>query len=151
MKSILYKYNPDVIVHFAAESHVDRSIDGPEKFAKTNIAGTLNLLHQSNQWLNESGRKAKNNFRFIHISTDEVYGSLGETGKFSENTAYDPSSPYSASKASSDHLAKSWFRTFDFPVIITNCSNNYGPFQFPEKLIPLMIINSSRVKIFLLR
>ena len=146
VKSILYKYNPDVIIHFAAESHVDRSIDGPEKFAKTNIAGTLNLLHQSNQWLNESGRKAKNNFRFIHISTDEVYGSLGETGKFSEKTAYDPSSPYSASKASSDHLAKSWFRTFDFPVIITNCSNNYGPFQFPEKLIPLMIINSLKGK-----
>ncbi len=143
VRSILNKYNPDVLVHFAAESHVDRSIDNPSDFVNTNILGTLNLLHESNQWLrrhNSSGRKE--NFRFIHISTDEVYGSLGEKGKFSENTPYDPSSPYSASKAGSDHLVRSWFKTFNFPILITNCSNNYGPYQFPEKLIPLMIINS---------
>ena len=139
---LLKKYEPEVIVHFAAESHVDRSIDGPIDFIRTNIMGTFNLLNESNQWLENTDTKIKNDFKFIHISTDEVYGSLGKEGKFSENTPYDPSSPYSASKASSDHLARSWYRTFDFPVIITNCSNNYGPYQFPEKLIPLMIINS---------
>ena len=139
---VLQKYNPDIIVHFAAESHVDRSIDGPAEFIQTNVVGTLNLLIESNQWLKELDRKTKDNFRFIHVSTDEVYGSLGEEGKFLETTPYDPSSPYSASKASSDHIVRSWFRTFDFPAIITNCSNNYGPYQFPEKLIPLMIINS---------
>ncbi len=142
VRDILEKYNPDVLVHFAAESHVDRSIDGPAEFIQTNVVGTLNLLIESNQWLKELNRKTKDNFRFIHVSTDEVYGSLGEEGKFLETTPYDPSSPYSASKASSDHIVRSWFRTFDFPVIITNCSNNYGPYQFPEKLIPLMIINS---------
>ena len=139
---VLQKYNPDIIVHFAAESHVDRSIDGPAEFIQTNVVGTLNLLIESNQWLKELDRKTKDNFRFIHVSTDEVYGSLGGEGKFLETTPYDPSSPYSASKASSDHIVRSWFRTFDFPAIITNCSNNYGPYQFPEKLIPLMIINS---------
>ena len=139
---ILRKYNPDIIVHFAAESHVDRSIDGPVEFVQTNVVGTLNLLHESNQWLKNLNSDLKNNFRFIHISTDEVYGSLGNEGKFIESTPYDPSSPYSASKASSDHLARSWYRTYDFPVIITNCSNNYGPYQFTEKLIPLMIINA---------
>ena len=139
---ILQKYNPDIIVHFAAESHVDRSIDGPAEFIQTNVVGTLNLLHESNQWLKNLKNDLKSNFRFIHISTDEVYGSLGNKGKFTERTPYDPSSPYSASKASSDHLARSWYKTYDFPVIITNCSNNYGPYQFTEKLIPLMIINA---------
>ena len=142
VREILEKYNPDVIVHFAAESHVDRSIDGPVEFIKTNVVGTMNLLNESNQWLKRLGSEKKDSFRFIHISTDEVYGSLGVGGKFLESTPYDPSSPYSASKAGSDHLVRSWFRTFDFPAIITNCSNNYGPYQFPEKLIPLMIINS---------
>ena len=142
VRNILEKYNPDVLVHFAAESHVDRSIDGPVEFVNTNIVGTMNLLHESNQWLKKLSCEKKNSFRFLHISTDEVYGSLGTEGKFLESTPYDPSSPYSASKAGSDHLVRSWFRTFDFPAIITNCSNNYGPYQFPEKLIPLMIINS---------
>ena len=142
VRNILEKYNPDVLIHFAAESHVDRSIDGPVEFVNTNIVGTMNLLNESNQWLKRLGSGGKASFRFVHISTDEVYGSLGKTGKFLESTSYDPSSPYSASKAGSDHLVRSWFRTFDFPAIITNCSNNYGPHQFPEKLIPLMIINS---------
>ena len=142
VRDILEKYNPDVLVHFAAESHVDRSIDGPVEFVNTNIVGTMNLLNESSQWLKKLGSEKKDSFRFIHISTDEVYGSLGVEGKFLESTPYDPSSPYSASKAGSDHLVRSWFRTFDFPAIITNCSNNYGPYQFPEKLIPLMIINS---------
>ena len=135
VNEILMKYNPDVIIHFAAESHVDRSIDAPTKFIQTNVVGTLNLLNESNEWLKNLDGIKKDSFRFIHISTDEVYGSLGETGKFLETTSYDPSSPYSASKASSDHLARSWYKTYDFPVLITNCSNNYGPFQFPEKLI----------------
>ena len=142
VRSILEKYKPDIIINFAAESHVDRSIDGPVEFVQTNVVGTLNLLHESNQWLKNLNSDLKNNFRFIHVSTDEVYGSLGNQGKFIESTPYDPSSPYSASKASSDHIARSWFRTYDFPVIITNCSNNYGPYQFTEKLIPLMIINA---------
>ena len=142
VNEILMKYNPDVVIHFAAESHVDRSIDAPTKFIQTNVVGTLNLLNESNEWLKNLDGIKKDSFRFIHISTDEVYGSLGKTGKFLETTSYDPSSPYSASKASSDHLARAWHRTFGFPVIITNCSNNYGPYQFPEKLIPLTIINS---------
>jgi len=142
VRSILEKYKPDIIINFAAESHVDRSIDGPVKFIQTNVVGTLNLLHESNQWLKNMNSGIKESFRFIHISTDEVYGSLGKAGKFLESTPYNPSSPYSASKASSDHLARSWYKTYDFPVLITNCSNNYGPFQFPEKLIPLMIINA---------
>ena len=141
VKNILEKYKPDFLVHFAAESHVDRSIDGPLKFIQTNVVGTFNLLNETNHWLKRNDKGSIKNFRFIHISTDEVYGSLGSHGKFKENTAYDPSSPYSASKASSDHLVRSWFRTYGFPAIITNCSNNYGPYQFPEKLIPLMIIN----------
>ena len=139
---ILHKFNPNVIVNFAAESHVDRSIDGPTQFIQTNVVGTMNLLNETNKWLNRNKSEMKKDFRFIHISTDEVYGSLGNTGKFLETTPYDPSSPYSASKASSDHLARSWYRTYNFPVIITNCSNNYGPYQFPEKLIPLMITNA---------
>ena len=139
---ILKKYKPDFIVNFAAESHVDRSIDSPLEFIQTNVVGTLNLLQESKKWLKNEDNKKRERFRFIQISTDEVYGSLGKTGKFLENTPYDPSSPYSASKASADHIARSWYKTYNFPVIITNCSNNYGPYQFPEKLIPLTIINA---------
>ena len=142
VRSILEKYKPNVIVNFAAESHVDRSIDGPVEFIQTNVVGTLNLLHESHKWLKNMNSSMEGSFKFIHISTDEVYGSLGKTGKFQESTSYDPSSPYSASKASSDHIARSWYRTYNFPVLITNCSNNYGPYQFPEKLIPLIIINA---------
>jgi len=134
-------FNPDCVINFAAESHVDRSIDGPRDFINTNINGTFELLNSSLAYYNKLENSYKNKFRFLHISTDEVYGSLGSTGKFKETTPYDPSSPYSASKASSDHLVKSWFHTYNFPVLVTNCSNNYGPYQFPEKLIPLIIIN----------
>ena len=146
VRNILEKYNPDVLIHFAAESHVDRSIEGPSEFVQTNIVGTLTLLNETNHWLKRNKKYLIENFRFIHISTDEVYGSLGRKGKFKEDTAYDPSSPYSASKAGSDHLVRSWYKTYDFPAIITNCSNNYGPYQFPEKLIPLMIINCLKEK-----
>ena len=138
----LFDFQPDAIVHFAAESHVDRSIDGPMAFVETNIIGTATLLNASKNYLEARIQNPKRNkFRFLNVSTDEVYGSLGAEGFFKETTPYDPSSPYSASKASSDHLARAWHRTYGFPAIITNCSNNYGPFQFPEKLIPLMIVN----------
>ena len=134
---IFNKYNPDCIVHFAAESHVDRSIYGPKDFIETNIMGTFILLEAARKlWENN-----KENKLFHHISTDEVYGSLSETGYFYETTPYDPRSPYSSSKASSDHLVKAYYHTYDLPVTISNCSNNYGPYQFPEKLIPLMISN----------
>ena len=139
LKSLFRKYNFDSVVHFAAESHVDRSIDGPSEFIQTNVVGTLNLLEHSRKFYSKSKNK---DFKFLHVSTDEVYGALGNEGKFLETTPYDPSSPYSASKASSDHLVRAWNRTYDLPTLITNCSNNYGPYQFPEKLIPLMIINS---------
>jgi len=143
------EFQPDAIVHFAAESHVDRSIDGPMAFVKTNVIGTAVLLGASlkywqGRWKKEEDRSQKsedNGFRFLHVSTDEVYGSLGDEGFFTESTAYDPSSPYSASKAGSDHLVRAWHRTYGFPALITNCSNNYGPYQFPEKLTPLMIAN----------
>ena len=138
IKSLFNNYQFDAVVHFAAESHVDRSIDDPNQFLNTNVMGTLALLNGSINYLKKT---KKQYFRFLHISTDEVYGSLKNSGKFIENTPYDPSSPYSASKASSDHLVRAWQRTYDLPTLITNCSNNYGPFQFPEKLIPLMIIN----------
>ena len=131
------KYSFDGVFHFAAESHVDRSIDGPGEFINTNIIGTYNLLEISRKYFNGDNP----HFKFIHVSTDEVYGDLDNEGYFTESTPYNPSSPYSASKASSDHLARAWFRTYELPVIVTNCSNNYGPMQFPEKLIPLMIIN----------
>ncbi len=132
------KYEPDLVVHFAAESHVDRSIHGPSEFIQSNIIGTFNLLEACRDfWSSGSGNKL-----FLHVSTDEVYGSLGAEGLFTEQTAYDPSSPYSASKASSDHLVRAYHRTYDLPALITNCSNNYGPYQFPEKLIPLMILNA---------
>lgn len=131
------RYNPDVVVHFAAESHVDRSIVGPAEFIKTNIVGTFNLLEACRtHWKDARGKL------FHHVSTDEVYGSLGETGYFTEESRYDPSSPYSASKASSDHLVRAYNRTYGLPVKVTNCSNNYGPYQFPEKLIPLTILNA---------
>ena len=142
VQNILRQHTPDVIVNFAAESHVDRSIDNPLEFIKTNVLGTSNLLNETCRWIKSMSIEALNDFKFIQISTDEVYGSLGSEGSFTESTPYNPSSAYSASKASSDHLARSWFKTFNFPVIITNCSNNYGPYQFPEKLIPLMIINA---------
>jgi len=139
VESLFNKYNFQSVVHFAAESHVDRSIDGPSDFIQTNIVGTFNLLEHSKKFYLRSKNK---NFKFLHVSTDEVYGSLGISGKFLENSPYAPSSPYSASKAGSDHLVRAWHRTYDLPVLITNCSNNYGPYQFPEKLIPLMIINA---------
>jgi dTDP-glucose 4,6-dehydratase len=132
----------DGVVHFAAESHVDRSILGPDAFVRTNVYGTFNLLETCRRfWLPSSGAAVQGK-RFLHISTDEVYGSLGSTGNFTESTPYDPSSPYSATKAASDHLARAYFRTYGLPTLITNCSNNYGPYQFPEKLIPLMIHNA---------
>jgi dTDP-glucose 4,6-dehydratase len=141
--SLLRKYRPRAIVHFAAESHVDRSIVSPEAFIRTNVMGTFALLEQARVYwaeLDEAGRAA---FRFLHVSTDEVYGTLGPSDPaFSETTAYAPNSPYAASKAGSDHLARAYFHTFGLPVLTTNCSNNYGPFQFPEKLIPLMILNA---------
>jgi dTDP-glucose 4,6-dehydratase len=137
VKDLFEKYDFEGVFHFAAESHVDRSIDGPTVFINTNIIGTFNLLEISKIYYS----KQNSNFKFIHISTDEVYGDLEDNGYFTENTPYNPSSPYSASKASSDHLARAWNRTYGLPVIITNCSNNYGASQFPEKLIPLMIIN----------
>ena len=138
VESLFNTHRFDTVVHFAAESHVDRSIDGPAEFIQTNVVGTLNLLEKSRAYCNSTDNE---NFRFLHVSTDEVYGSLGDNGKFIETTPYDPSSPYSASKAGSDHLVRAWHRTFGLPILITNCSNNYGPHQFPEKLIPLMIIN----------
>jgi len=136
------QFQPEAIVHFAAESHVDRSIDGPMDFVNTNIIGTATLLNATREYLEVRSQKSDSDeFRFLHVSTDEVYGSLGDEGFFTESTAYDPSSPYSASKAGSDHLVRAWHRTYRFPALITNCSNNYGPYQFPEKLIPLMIAN----------
>jgi len=138
VNSLFEKHHFGTVVHFAAESHVDRSIEGPAEFIQTNVVGTLNLLEQSRIFINKTNN---DNFRFLHVSTDEVYGSLGDDGKFLETTPYDPSSPYSASKAGSDHLVRAWNRTFGLPTLITNCSNNYGSYQFPEKLVPLMIIN----------
>jgi len=136
VEAALLKYRVDTIVHFAAESHVDRSIHGPGEFVKSNILGTYSLLQVARQVWGD-----RKDVRFHHVSTDEVYGSLGDTGKFLETTAYDPRSPYSASKASSDHLVKAWYHTYGLPITMSNCSNNYGPYHFPEKLIPLMIGN----------
>jgi dTDP-glucose 4,6-dehydratase len=141
VRKIFKEYIPSVVVHFAAESHVDRSIDSPLQFIQTNIIGTSVLLQESLDYYIYLNEEFQSKFKFHHISTDEVFGSLGEGGYFSESTAYDPSSPYSASKASSDHLVRAWHRTFGLPITISNCSNNYGPYQFPEKLIPLMILN----------
>ena len=133
---------PDAVINLAAESHVDRSITGSRSFIETNIIGTYTLLEAARRYWSGLSDEAKGSFRFLHVSTDEVYGSLGADGFFTESTPYDPSSPYSASKAASDHLAMAWYRTYDLPVIISNCSNNYGPYHFPEKLIPLMILNA---------
>ena len=140
---VFTKNQPDIVIHLAAESHVDRSIDSPREFIQTNIVGTFSLLEQAkNYWQCLKGIK-KESFRFLHVSTDEVYGNLNEISEFfTEETRYDPSSPYSASKAGSDHLVRAWHRTYGLPVLITNCSNNYGPFQFPEKLIPHIILNA---------
>jgi dTDP-glucose 4,6-dehydratase len=141
LERVFGQHKPDAVLHLAAESHVDRSIDGPAAFIQTNVVGTFMLLDVARSYWKASNRA---DFRFLHVSTDEVYGSLGETGYFTEATPYDPRSPYSASKASSDHLAKAWFHTYGLPVIVTNCSNNYGPYQFPEKLIPTVILKSLR-------
>jgi dTDP-glucose 4,6-dehydratase len=141
VSAIFAKYRPDAVVHLAAESHVDRSISGSDVFVKTNVLGTFTLLEAARKYM-ASGRNGFGDFRFVHVSTDEVYGSLGDDGLFTETTPYDPSSPYSATKAASDHLAKAWQRTYGLPVVVTNCSNNYGPYHFPEKLIPLMILNA---------
>ncbi|MDB4540504.1 dTDP-glucose 4,6-dehydratase [bacterium] len=136
------KFQPTAIMHLAAESHVDRSIDGPSAFMETNILGTYTLLQCTLEYWRELSTPQKDAFRFHHISTDEVYGSLGNEGLFTESTPYDPRSPYSASKASSDHLVRAWHHTYGLPTLITNCSNNYGPYHFPEKLIPLVILNA---------
>ena len=139
---IFREFRPTAIVNFAAESHVDRSIDGPEAFVMTNVVGTFRLLETARSYWNELSESEQTDFRFMHVSTDEVYGSLGPEGKFTEETKYAPNSPYSASKASSDHFVRAYHHTFGLPTLITNCSNNYGPYQFPEKLIPLMILNA---------
>ena len=139
VRAALEEFRPDVVAHLAAESHVDRSIDGPGAFVETNIVGTFTMLGEARRyWLALDGA-ARERFRFHHISTDEVYGSLGDTGLFTEETPYDPRSPYSASKAGADHLVSAWGHTYGLPVLVTNCSNNYGPYHFPEKLVPLMI------------
>lgn len=140
--SLLEEFKPSAIVNFAAESHVDRSIDGPETFVMTNVVGTFRLLEVARGYWNNLDSAAQEAFRFLHVSTDEVYGSLGPEGKFTEETKYAPNSPYSASKAASDHFVRAYHHTYGLPVLITNCSNNYGPNQFPEKLIPLMILNA---------
>ena len=143
LERIFQTHQPDAVMHLAAESHVDRSIDGPSAFIETNIVGTYILLETARAYWNQLSESKKSGFRFHHISTDEVYGDLeGTDDLFTETTPYAPSSPYSASKASSDHLVRAWLRTYGFPTIVTNCSNNYGPFHFPEKLIPLMILNA---------
>jgi dTDP-glucose 4,6-dehydratase len=139
---VFNSFKPDAVMHLAAESHVDRSIDGPVEFIQTNIVGTYNMLEASRSYWQTLSDTGKDKFRFHHISTDEVYGDLGSEGLFSESTSYEPSSPYSASKAASDHLVRAWHRTYGLPVLVTNCSNNYGPYHFPEKLIPLVILNA---------
>ena len=140
LADVFAKHTPDAVMHLAAESHVDRSIDAPADFIETNITGTFNMLEAARSYWQAQGRPVT--FRFHHVSTDEVFGSLSPTGMFNETTPYDPRSPYSASKASSDHLVRAWHETFGLPIVLTNCSNNYGPFQFPEKLIPLVILNA---------
>jgi len=144
MDAALEAHAPDAIMHLAAESHVDRSIDGPGAFIETNVTGTYTLLEAAREYWAGAGRPG--HFRFHHISTDEVFGSLGATGQFTEDTPYDPRSPYSASKAASDHLVRAWHETYGLPVVLTNCSNNYGPYHFPEKLIPVVILNALAAK-----
>lgn len=142
VRQLLETHQPAAVVNFAAESHVDRSIDGPLTFVETNVLGTCRMLEEIRVWYAGLTGAARDNFRFLHVSTDEVYGSLGPTGLFTEDTPYSPNSPYSASKAASDHFVRAYQHTYGLPVLITNCSNNYGPYQFPEKLIPLMILNA---------
>ncbi len=143
IEQLFAQYQPDAVMHLAAESHVDRSIDGPDAFIQTNIVGTFNLLNSAREYYESLPREKQAAFRFLHVSTDEVYGSLSaDDPAFTETTRYDPHSPYSASKAASDHLVRAWYDTYQFPVLITNCSNNYGPYQFPEKLIPLVILKA---------
>lgn len=147
LERVFAAHKPDAVMHLAAESHVDRSIDGPAAFIKTNVVGTYTLLEATRQYWQQLSPQQKSKFKFHHISTDEVYGDLhGVDDLFTEETAYAPTSPYSASKASSDHLVRAWFKTYGLPIIITNCSNNYGPYHFPEKLIPLMILNALKGK-----
>lgn len=147
VEKLFFQYRPSKIVHFAAETHVDRSIDEPASFIETNINGTFVFLEAARKYWRGLDEQSQSDFCFLHVSTDEVYGSLDETGFFTEETLYAPNSPYSASKASSDHLVRSYYHTYGLPVIITNCSNNYGPYQFPEKLIPLMIMNALEGKV----
>ncbi len=142
VQRIFKQYQPNAVMHLAAESHVDRSIDGPGEFITTNVVGTYILLEEARSYFSSLDDMLKQSFRFHHISTDEVYGDLGPQGLFTETTSYEPSSPYSASKASSDHLVRAWQRTYGLPTLLTNCSNNYGPYHFPEKLIPLIILNA---------
>lgn len=142
LRDVFLRHLPHAVLHLAAESHVDRSIDGPEAFIQTNVVGTFRLLEESRRHLATLDGDERASFRFIHVSTDEVFGSLSDSGVFTEDSPYDPRSPYSASKAGSDHLARAWAHTFALPVIVTNCSNNFGPYQFPEKLIPLMTLNA---------
>jgi len=144
MRRVFADFKPDWVMHLAAESHVDRSIDAPAVFIQTNITGTSTLLQEARAHYESLSGQGRQNFRFLHVSTDEVYGSLGNTGFFTEETPYDPHSPYSASKAASDHIVRAWGDTYGLPVIITHCSNNYGPYQFPEKLIPVVILNALR-------
>ena len=142
VRGVFATYAPTAVLHLAAESHVDRSIDGPRAFVRTNVSGTLELLEAARHHWNRLTGPAKDAFRFLHVSTDEVHGSLGATGAFDEASPYEPNSPYAASKAAADHLVRAWYRTYGLPTITTNCSNNYGPFQFPEKLIPLLTLNA---------
>jgi len=146
VSELLQQYKVETIVNFAAESHVDRSIDGPAEFIETNIVGTFGLLEAAREYWNSIAPERRNSFRFLQVSTDEVYGSLGKTGYFSETTSYAPNSPYSASKAAADHLVRAYYHTYGLPTMTTNCSNNYGPYQFPEKLIPLTISNALQGK-----
>jgi dTDP-glucose 4,6-dehydratase len=142
VRQLFFQYEPEAVIHLASETHVDRSIDGPADFMRTNIVGTYTLLEAAREYLASLHGSAKSTFRFLHVSTDEVFGSLGPAGYFDENSPYSPSSPYAASKASADHLVRAWHKTYALPVLITNCSNNFGPFQFPEKLIPLIILSA---------
>ncbi len=142
LDAILARHEPDAVMHLAAESHVDRSIDGPAEFIDTNITGSYTLLEAARAYWGGARDRAGRDFRFHHISTDEVFGTLGETGLFTETTPYAPNSPYSASKAASDHLVRAWHETYGLPVVLSNCSNNYGPFHFPEKLIPVVILSA---------
>src|SRR5262249_36835288 len=141
-RRLLSDFVPDAVMHLAAESHVDRSIIGSWPFIETNVTGTFMLLEACRQYWTALAPQRKSSFRFLQVSSDEVFGSLGAEGTFTENAPYDPSSPYSASKAAADHLVRAWYRTYGLPVLISNCSNNFGPYQYPEKLIPLMILNA---------